>query len=40
MGKILELVIARKLSKLAENNNLLSEIQIEVRKRRSIETVL
>jgi hypothetical protein len=39
IGKILELVIARKLSELTENNNLFSEIQIKVRKGRLTETI-
>jgi retron-type reverse transcriptase len=40
MGKILELVMSRKLSKLAENNDLLPETQIGARKGRSTETAL
>ena len=40
MGKILELVMARKLSQLAEENNLLPETQMGARKGRSTETAL
>jgi hypothetical protein len=40
MGKILELVMARKLSELAENNDLLPETQMGARKGRLTETVL
>jgi exonuclease III len=40
MGKILELVMSRKLSKLAENNDLLPETQMGARKGRSTETAL
>jgi hypothetical protein len=40
IGKILELVMARKLSELIENNDLLPETQIGVRKGRLIETAL
>jgi hypothetical protein len=40
MGKVLELIMARKLSELAENNNLLPETQMGAWKGRSIETAL
>jgi hypothetical protein len=40
MGKILELVMARKLSQLAEENNLLPQSQMGARKGRSMETAL
>jgi exonuclease III len=40
MGKILELVITRKLSKLAEENHLLPESQMGARRGRSTETAL
>jgi hypothetical protein len=40
MGKLLELVMARKLSELAENNGTLPETQMGARKGRSTETAL
>src|SRR5271163_4584705 len=40
MGKILELVMTRKLSQLIENNNLLSETQMGARKGKSTEMTL
>jgi hypothetical protein len=40
IGKILELVMARKLSQLVEENDLLFETQIGARKGRSTETAL
>jgi exonuclease III len=40
MGKLLELIMSRKLSELAESNNLLPETQMGARKGRSTETAL
>jgi hypothetical protein len=40
IGKLLELVIARKLSELIESNGILPETQMGVRKGRSIKTAL
>ena len=40
MGKLLEIIIARKLSQLVETNNLLPESQMGGRKGRSAETAL
>jgi exonuclease III len=40
MGKLLEIIIARKISELAETNNLLPETQMGARKSRSTETAL
>ena len=40
MGKLLESVMARKLSQLAETNNLLPRKQMGVRLERLVETAL